>query len=253
MNAVRRWRFSARRFFQRKVMWQSVEQDHLHTIDEQRFPAQPHSLPLPNEVLREASSIGDLASFYAIGEAWSQLVTNYLPPDPYVLDIGCGCGKLARFLYLNPRLRYLGIDVYAPSIRWCQRAFAGASDRFQFVHFDGRSEIYNPSGKTRPEEYRLPVADGEVDMTVCASLFTHLYETDAKHYLSEIRRVTRPGGRALASVHVEPAIGRRYSGDESRIDVDPEHFIGLCRDAGLPVSERLGAVYGQTVFLLEKV
>lgn len=234
------------------VMWRSVPLEALHTIDEQLYPAQPHSLPLPNEVLREASSVADIPTFYAIGEAWSQMVAHYLPPNPRVVDIGCGCGKLARFFYLVPGLTYVGIDLFAPSIRWCDKAFAPVADRFQFVHFDGHSEVYNPTGTVKPSEYVLPLKDGEVDMTVCASLFTHLFEPDARHYLSEIRRTTKPGGQAIISIHVTPKKGKRFSGDEARIDIEEGYFEQLCREAGMPVEERIGVIYGQTAFRLRK-
>lgn len=240
------------RNFSRKIKWRSVPEDQLHTIDEQNFPKQPRSIPIPNEILREASSIGDLSSFYAIGEAWSHLVTHYLPENPKVLDLGCGCGKLARFLFNNPNLSYVGIDIYLPSIKWCQHAFSGENDRFRFEHYDGYSALYNPHGKVSPTEYRLPLDDESVDMIVCASLFTHLYENDAKHYLSEIFRVAKKGGQAIISIHVEPSNNQVFSGDESRIDIAPEYFKKLCELAQLKTAEEIGLVYGQSVFRLVK-
>ncbi len=235
-----------------KADWRTDTDNPLYILDEQAFPAQPHSLPLPNEILREASSIGDLGSFYAIGEAWGHLVSKFLPENPAVLDLGCGCGKLARFLYINPKVKYTGIDIYAPAIKWCQRAFSSASDRFQFIHSDGQSDVYNPTGKIASTEHGLPLPDEAIDMTVCASLFTHLYEDAAKHYLSEIFRVTKPGGQAIISIHVEPEVGKLFSGDEGRIDIAPEYFEQLCKAAQMPVEERIGVVYGQTVFRLMK-
>ncbi len=234
------------------VMWRSASPKELHMFDDQDWPAQPNSLPLPNAVLREASSVADVAAFMAIGEAWAQMVSAYLPANPRVLDVGCGCGKLARFFYLNPGLTYVGVDLYEPGILWCQKAFAGASDRFRFVHFDGNSEVYNAAGGVKASEYVFPLKAGEVDMTVCASLFTHLFEPDARHYLAEIYRVTKPGGAAIISIHVTPAEGTKFSGDEARIDIDPDYFASLCVEAGMHVEKRIGVIYGQTAFLLRK-
>src|SRR5438105_1717677 len=125
--------------------------------DEPKWPAQPFSLPIPNHVLREASSVSQMDAFLAIGEAWADLVTHFLPEDPLVLDIGCGCGKLARFLYLNPRLKYFGVDLFLPSIDWCRKAFETlGNNRFRFEHFDGYSAVYNPQGTVKPSEYSLP-------------------------------------------------------------------------------------------------
>ena len=233
------------------VMWRNVAPESLHAFDEQEFPPQPHSLPIPNEVLREASSVSQMPAFFAIGEAWSQMVAHYLPRDPRVVDIGCGCGKLARWFYIIPGLTYVGIDLYAPSIRWCQKAFAPYADRFQFIHFDGHSEVYNPTGTVKASEYVMPLKDAEVDMTVCASLFTHLFEPDARHYLAEIRRITKPGGQAIISIHDQPKSGK-FSGDEARIDIKGDYFKRMCADAGMPVVEKIGVIYGQTAYLLRR-
>lgn len=129
-------------------------------------------------------------AFFAIGEAWAHVVSHFLPNDPLVVDIGCGCGKFARFLYLNPTLRYVGIDLFLPGILWGRKAFASlAGDRFRFVHFDGHSAVYNPSGTVKPSEYQLPCDNTTADTVVCASLFTHLLEPDCMHYLREITRL----------------------------------------------------------------
>jgi len=235
-----------------KVMWRGFPLESLPLMDEQAWPPQPHTLAIPNEVLREASSVSDLAAFFAIGEAWAQMVSRYLPANPTVLDLGCGCGKLARFFYLNPGLRYVGIDLFKPAIAWCQRAFALAGDRFRFEHFNGISEVYNPGGDIAARDYVFPLETDSVDMTVCASLYTHLLEPDARHYLAEICRITRPGGAAIISIHVKPALGKSFSGDEARIDIAEGYFVKLAEAAGLSVEARIGVIYGQTAFLLRK-
>lgn len=234
------------------VMWRGFPLDRLPLMDEQDWPAQPHTLPIPNAVLREAAAVSDVAAFLAIGEAWSQMVSHYLPDAPAVLDLGCGCGKQARFLALNPALTYVGIDLFLPGILWCRRAFAPLAERFRFEHFNGISEVYNPGGDIKASEYVFPLDDGSIDMTMCASLFTHLFEADARHYLSEIARVAKPGGRAIISIHIEPSWGTHYSGDEARIDIDEAYFVQMCEAAGLAVEERIGVIYGQTAYLLRK-
>lgn len=233
-------------------MWREYSLESLPLIDDPNFPRQPLGLPIPNEVLREASSVSDLALFFAIAEAWAQMVVHFLPDEPTVLDVGCGCGKLARFLYLVPRLNYVGIDLFKPAIEWCRRAFSELEGRFRFEHFDGHSEIYNPGGRISPREYRFPVPDATVDMVVGASLFTHLFEPDAQHYLNEIYRSLKSGGRALVSIHDEPAGGAMFSGDEVRIDVDRDYFVSMGQRAGMVFEKHLGRVWGQTVLLLAK-
>jgi SAM-dependent methyltransferase len=221
-----------------------------HHFDEPTAPTQPGGLPMPNYALRIYVGTGDLGMFLAIGEAWAQLASRYLPAEPTVLDLGCGCGKMARFLHLNPRLRYVGVDVFLPHILWSRKAFAAAGDRFRFEHFDGYSKEYNPTGRIAAADYVLPVDDASVDMVICASLFTHLLEPDARHYLAELRRVLRPGGRAMVSLHVDVPEGQVYVGDESRIDVDEAYFLGLAEAAGLTRLERVGVIYGQVLYAL---
>jgi SAM-dependent methyltransferase len=234
------------------VLWRQLGPKGISLEDEKAWPAQPFSLPLPSLALRETSSLGQLDAFFAIGEAWAQTVSLFLPPDPFVLDIGCGCGKLARFLCLNPNLRYKGVDLFLPAILWCRKAFGPLlGDRFQFDHFDGMSLVYNPDGKIKVSLYQLPCTDESVDMVVCASLFTHLLEPDCRHYLLEIRRVMKKGGKAIISIHTQPQFGELYSGDESRIDIARSSFIQLAAQAGLHLAQSLGNLYGQLALLFE--
>jgi SAM-dependent methyltransferase len=235
------------------VLWRQAAAAGSQFDHDPAWPPQPYALPIPNAVLREASSVAGMDIFFAIGEAWAHMVSHFLPENPMVLDLGCGCGRLARFLYINPGVRYLGVDIFLPAIEWCRKAFTPlVGDRFRFEHFDGYSAVYNPTGKVKPSEYTLPCTDRSVDMTVCASLFTHLLLPDCKHYLAEIHRVLKPESRAIISLHTQPVQGTRFSGDEVRIDVEPAYFIELANDAGLSLSMEIGRTYGQDVYLFER-
>jgi SAM-dependent methyltransferase len=222
------------------------------SLEDDGFSAHPLAVPIPNALLRGTSSVAELGAWLAIGEAWADIVAHFLSDDQYVVDLGCGPGKLARFLYLNPRIRYVGLDLFLPAIAWCQRAFAPlAGSRFQFEHFDGHSEAYNPQGKLDPATYVFPFGGATVDMVVCGSLFTHLVEPTCRHYLREIRRVLKTGGRAIISIHTEPAPGTSFSGSEGRIDIAPDYFKQLAASAGLRELETVGLVYGQMVIAFE--
>jgi SAM-dependent methyltransferase len=59
--------------------------------------------------------------------------------------------------------------------------------------------MYNPQGRQQPAEYRLPYPDGSFDLVILGSVFTHMLPKDGEHYLSEITRVSRGGGRCLIS------------------------------------------------------
>lgn len=122
-------------------------------------------------------------------------------PEMSFVDIGCGIGRDAFQLldFLAPHGRYVGIDVTRDSIVWCQRNITPRDERFTFHHFDAVNELYNPFGKQRTRDFRLPVPDGSVDRIGLASVFTHLLEDEVLHYMHEFRRVLKPGGRVHAS------------------------------------------------------
>lgn len=213
-----------------------------------------YALPIPDAGLRAASSVADLGMWMAIGEAWAQVSLHFLPNrEPVVVDIGCGCGKMARFLLAHPRLRYIGLDVYEPAIVWSRSAFEPLyGNRARFMRLDVYSELYNPSGQVSAETVELPFDDGSLDFVICGSLFTHLLESEMDRYLAEISRVLRPGGRMLASIHNEPAPGQTFSGDVLRIDMTNERFLAGCNVAGLIQSVYVGNLYGQHAFVVTR-
>ena len=227
------------------LKWQSIVEKDFGEGVEPAYRGGRHALSLPDAKLRATSSIADLGPFYAIGEAWAHVVHFHLAGASHVLDVGCSCGKLARFLYLNPLIQYTGLDVDRKAVDWCKREFDHlAGDRFTFRHADVHSALYNPLSDTAASEYHFPVDDASVDMVVAASLFTHLLQSDAEHYLEEICRVLGPEGTALISIHIDVSPGEVFQGDETRIDVEPTFFMNLAAGAGLEPKKIVGRVYG---------
>ena len=112
------------------------------------------------------------------------------------------------------------------------------ADRFSFHHFDGYSDVYNPDGKVQTVDYALPAEAGALDMVAAHSLFTHLHEPEARHYLAEIARVLKPGGRAVISLHVEPPAGQTYVQSHDRSDVDLDYFLAMASAVGLGCTRR---------------
>lgn len=234
------------------VWWRSFPSEAFPAGSDPLSGAAAHWLPLPSAPLREASSVADLGLWYAIGEAWAHTAMAVArTPAPRVLDLGCGCGKVARFFVAGDAASYLGIDVFKPAVEWCRRAFACFS-RFSFVHMNIRSGLYNPAGTIPPEAATLPVGDGTIDLAICASLFTHLPEPAFRRYLAELRRCLSGAGRALISIHNQPPEGR-FSGTETRIDIADAFFVELAQACRLAVVERVGTVFGQEVFVLAPV
>jgi SAM-dependent methyltransferase len=122
-----------------------------------------------------------------------------LAPDEAVLDVGCGSGRMAVPLtrYLKPAGAYEGFDIVAAAVKWCNRRIGARYPNFRFQHADVYNTRYNARGRTRASAYRFPYADARFDLAFACSVFTHLMPDAAEHYLAEIARVLRPGGRCL--------------------------------------------------------
>ena len=218
-----------------------------------KYPLWKHVAPLPGVSFLDSIGAPNLENFYVVGEAWASVLGRFMPQGASVLDIGCGCGRTARFLLLRPDIRYLGFDIFRPAIEWAERYLSPlAGGRFRFEHFDGYSAHYNPHGTLKPSDIRFPAADGSVDLAFAASLFTHLLEADADHYLAESARSLRRGGVLVASIHVETRPGERFSGREDRIDVDKAYFVDMARRAGFTLLEDLGSLCGQEALALQR-
>ena len=207
--------------------------------------------PIAGYTLRATVSSASAAGYFFIADAWNAVLSRLLKPESTVLDIGCGCGKMARNLVYHPYVKkYIGFDAYRKSIDFCQDYIAPRTEgRFEFHYIDVQTQAYNPNGTVRGTEVVFPAGDGSVDFAFAASLFTHLSEADCKRYLQEMRRVLAPGGTFLPTIHVEPAPGMKYSGNEIRIDIDPDYFIQLANNAGLRLKQPIGAICGQEAFL----
>src|ERR1700686_1656075 len=123
-----------------------------------------------------------------------------LQPHHRVLDIGCGIGRMAVALsgYLTTG-SYEGLDIVPSGIRWCERHITSKFPRFRFQVVDVYNKHYNPRGRFQAGEHRFPFSDGEFDLVILISVFTHMLPRDVEHYVSEISRVLRPGAKCLFS------------------------------------------------------
>lgn len=86
-----------------------------------------------------------------------------------LLDVGCG-SKPYEPLFAPYASSYVGVD-----------------------------PVENPHAEIRGAIEALPVADGSFDVVLCNQVLEHA--DDPARAVSELRRVTAPGGRVLASTH----------------------------------------------------
>jgi SAM-dependent methyltransferase len=86
-----------------------------------------------------------------------------------VLDVGCGVKPYYPF-FAGVASEYLGVDV-----------------------------VENPAAELLGSVEALPVPDGGFDLVLCTQVLEHC--DDPAQAVRELRRVTAPGGRVLASTH----------------------------------------------------
>ncbi len=82
-------------------------------------------------------------------------------------------------------------------VDWCSAYLAPLAPGFDFKHHDVFHEFMNPNGTLEP--IALPAADAEVTLFLAWSVFTHLFEADARFYLRELARVLHPAGVAVTT------------------------------------------------------
>lgn len=157
----------------------------------------PMGLILENGIGHEANTdVHDLFHRYGRGLVAGMVRDGVLKPRSRILDVGCGLGRLARILtsFLSPRGSYHGVDVCKSSIDWCVDNY-GDHPNFKFTHADVFSTHYNPAAVATADNYGFPFDMREFDYIFSTSLFTHLVPKDAEHYIEEMARVLKPGGK----------------------------------------------------------
>ena len=107
-----------------------------------------------------------------------------------ILDFGCGCGRMLLWMEELGRKRALhGTDIDADAIAWCRENVA---------YVDVTVNDADPP---------LPCPDDAFDLVFSHSVFTHVDEQRQDAWLSELQRVTSPGGFLVLSTHGEVALG----------------------------------------------
>ncbi len=110
------------------------------------------------------------------------LIKHGLRPESYLIDVGCGSGRLTKPLVPYLTGAYLGTDV-VPDLLTYARNLAQRKDwRFELI-----------------DKIAIPERDGVAEMVCFFSVFTHLLHEQSYVYLREAHRVTKPGGKIVFS------------------------------------------------------
>lgn len=210
----------------------------------------------PAELIEYVSGWTDPEVSRAIGKMHRDTFVERggLRPTDRVLEVGCGAGRVA--IALADDLTggsYEGFDISRTAIDWCRDNITPLHPNFQFQIADVYNSFYNPAGRHRARRYRFPYPSGTFDFVFLTSVFTHMLPRDLTHYLSEISRVMRPGGRCLITFFLHNAesaanirAGRsafqlplRYGRPLRPVGADPEY--GDCLTETLTEAERVVA------------
>jgi len=144
------------------------------------------------------------AHFEWVGGVLAEMLKNagMLEPESRLLDIGCGCGRVARHLLDSPIKGYSGFDRHPGMIAWARAHIEARDKRFRFQHVDVVSvykKVDGQPGVVPAAEFVFPWDDETFTGALAASVFTHMDLAGATRYLGETARVLVPGGRAWAS------------------------------------------------------
>jgi ubiquinone/menaquinone biosynthesis C-methylase UbiE len=133
--------------------------------------------------MNQAMSLAVGGNFDAVGILERELLIQHgLKKDDYIIDVGCGSGRLGKALSEYLEGEYLGIDV-VPDLIEHARSIVGKKD-WRFEVTDGLF---------------IPEEDNKADMVCFFSVFTHLLHQQSYNYLCEAKRVLKPGGKIIFS------------------------------------------------------
>jgi SAM-dependent methyltransferase len=159
------------------------------------------SLMPPRRMIGVGSNSIIRSDYRAIGQDLVDLAVRLagLRPEHSVLEVGSGTGRIAATLttVLSEQGSFDGFDIVKEGVEWCQTHITPRYPRFRFRHANVFNATYNPDSPARANSYQFPYEDGRFDVVIATSVLTHMYRDDAAHYLREIARVLKGGGRTF--------------------------------------------------------
>jgi SAM-dependent methyltransferase len=134
-------------------------------------------------------------------EAWTVLTTveqygAHIEAMRSVLEFGSGSGRVIRHFRHVDGLRLAATDANSKPVEWNRRNLPG----IEFNH--------------NALEPPLAYPDGSFDLIYALSVFTHIPLEWQRPWLDELRRVLRPGGYLLCTVHGDSFINTQLSDQE---------------------------------------
>lgn len=163
------------------------------------------TLPVPGVWARLlVAGSADIPSFLELGRRGFDCIRDTLERNGTpigglrdVLDFGCGCGRVTRYWHDFPDTRIYGTDINDVLVEACRRCVPFASI--------GMNSMIPMLG----------YANQSFDLVYAFSVFTHLDIKAQKAWRDEFRRILRPRGILLLTVH-----GNAYKGHLTGKELD---------------------------------
>jgi Flp pilus assembly protein TadD/SAM-dependent methyltransferase len=127
-----------------------------------------------------------------------------------VLEFGCGSGRVLRHFRNITGLRLAGTDANPKAIAW------------DCVHLPGID--FSENALTPPLKYD----DASFDLVYALSVFTHITVEMQQPWLNELRRVLRPGGYLLCTVHGNNYVNSQLN-EQDRVQLERDGALTLDR------------------------
>ncbi len=110
------------------------------------------------------------------------------------LDFGVGCGRVARYWTALGGGALTGTDIDPETVAWCGAHLT--SHEHGTSHGHGQAVFV-----TNPHDPPTAWPDGVFGLVYAISVFTHLPEEMELRWITELARITRPGGVLLLTTH----------------------------------------------------
>jgi SAM-dependent methyltransferase len=152
------------------------------------LPDDARLIRVAGEARPEAFCFGGLTDFMRMDLLLESLFGRGFAGFPRVLDWGCGCGRVIRYMDRVSGVSATGADVDPDNIAWCRANLPHAS----YAHLP----LHPPTS----------FAPASFDLIYGISVFTHLREKVQFAWLEELQRIAAPGAVLLMTVHGETAL-----------------------------------------------
>ena len=137
-----------------------------------------------------------------------ELVDRDLYSFENILDFGCGPGRILRNFQDGPAsCQFYGTDIDLELISWCKKS------------------LPNIQLSTNTHKPPLSFFDNTFDLIYAVSVFTHLNREFQYSWLSELRRIAKPGATIILTVHGRHIANKLPALQQSRVHSDGFLFL----------------------------